>query len=100
MADLSLPRETGSEKSDLQCPVCGGLVPAVTSAYGSISPGACPTCWPAAAPTQLEAQQAAANELKGEALAQALDDAGLPKIGTADEKRASLVEDLAPESPA
>ena len=38
------------------------------------------------------------SELKGEALAQALDDAGLPKTGTADEKRASLVEDLAPES--
>lgn len=30
------------------------------------------------------------SELKGEALAQALDDAGLPKTGTADEKRASL----------
>jgi hypothetical protein len=98
MADLSLPRETGSEKSDLSCPICGGLVPTVTSAYGSISPGACPVCWPAAAPTQLAAQQAAANELKGEALAAALDDAGLPKTGTADEKRASLVEDLAPES--
>ena len=32
------------------------------------------------------------SELKGEALAQALDDAGLPKTGTADEKRASLAE--------
>jgi hypothetical protein len=61
MTDLSLPRETGSEKSDLQCPVCGGLVPAVTSAYGSISPGACPVCWPAAAPSQLAAQVAAAS---------------------------------------
>jgi len=61
MTDLSLPRETGSEKSDLECPVCGGLVPAVTSAYGSISPGACPVCWPAAAPTQLAAQVAAAS---------------------------------------
>lgn len=61
MADLSLPRETGSEKSDLKCPICEGLVPAVTSAYGSISPGACPTCWPAAAPSQLAAQVAAAN---------------------------------------
>jgi len=30
------------------------------------------------------------SDLKGEALAQALDDAGLPKTGTADEKRASL----------
>lgn len=30
------------------------------------------------------------SELKGAALAQALDDAGLPKTGTADEKRASL----------
>ena len=61
MTDLSLPRETGSEKSGLQCPVCGGPVPAVTSAYGSISPGACPVCWPAVAPTQLAAQVAAAN---------------------------------------
>jgi hypothetical protein len=99
MADLSLPRETGSEKSELECPICGGLVPAVTSAYGSTSPGACPVCWPAAAPTQLQAQQAAANELKGDALAAALDDAGLPKTGTADEKRASLVEDLATPAP-
>jgi hypothetical protein len=32
------------------------------------------------------------SELKGEALTQALDDAGLPKTGTADEKRASLAE--------
>jgi len=32
------------------------------------------------------------SELKGVALAHALDDAGLPKTGTADEKRASLVE--------
>ncbi len=32
------------------------------------------------------------SELKGEALAAALDDAGLPKTGTADEKRASLAE--------
>jgi hypothetical protein len=61
MTDLSLPRETGSEKSDLQCPICGGLVPTVTSAYGSTSPGACPVCWPAAAPSQLAAQVAAAN---------------------------------------
>ena len=61
MTDLSLPRETGSEKSDLHCPICKGLVPAVTSAYGSISPGACPVCWPAEAPTQLAAQVAAAN---------------------------------------
>jgi hypothetical protein len=61
MADLSLPRETGSEKSDLECPTCGGLVPVVTSAYGSTSPGACPICWPAAAPSQLAAQLAAAN---------------------------------------
>jgi len=61
MTDLSLPRETGSEKSDLHCPICKGLVPAVTSPYGSISPGACPVCWPAEAPTQLAAQVAAAN---------------------------------------
>ena len=60
MTDLSLPRETGVEKSTQSCPVCGGPVPTVTSAYGSTSPGACPTCWPAAASTQLEAQQAAA----------------------------------------
>lgn len=36
-------------------------------------------------------------ELKGEALAQALDDAGLPKTGTADEKRASLAVPTEPE---
>jgi hypothetical protein len=30
-------------------------------------------------------------ELKGAALAEALEDAGLPKTGTADEKRASLI---------
>jgi hypothetical protein len=34
----------------------------------------------------------APEDLKGEALAAALDDAGLPKTGTADEKRASLAE--------
>jgi hypothetical protein len=62
MADLSLPRETGSEKFGTLCPVCGALTPSVTSAYGSISPGACPTCWPAAAPSQLAAQVATANE--------------------------------------
>jgi hypothetical protein len=61
MADLSLPRETGSEKSDLRCQNCGDLVPAVTSPYGSTSPGACPVCWPAAAPSQLAAQLAAAS---------------------------------------
>jgi len=38
------------------------------------------------------------SELKGEALAAALDDAGLPKTGTADEKRASLAESVPPES--
>jgi RecA/RadA recombinase len=75
MTDLSLPRETGSEKSDLECPICGGLVPAVTSAYGSISPGACPVCWPAAAPTQLAAQVAAAN---------APDPAGEPPVAPSD----------------
>jgi hypothetical protein len=61
MTDLSLPRETGSEKYGTLCRLCGGLVPSVTSAYGSISPGACPSCWPAAAPTQLAAQLAAAD---------------------------------------
>jgi hypothetical protein len=61
MTDLSLPHETGSEKSGTLCPICGALTPSVTSAYGSISPGACPTCWPAAAPSQLAAQVAAAS---------------------------------------
>jgi len=60
MTDLSLPRETGVEKSDQNCAICGGSVPTVTSGYGSTSPGACPTCWPASASTQLEAQTAAA----------------------------------------
>jgi hypothetical protein len=61
MADLSLPRETGSEKFGTLCPICGALVPSVTSPYGSTSPGACSVCWPAVAPTQLAAQVAAAN---------------------------------------
>lgn len=82
MADLSLPRETGSEKSDLQCQICGGLVPAVTSAYGSTSPGACPVCWPAAAPSQLEAQQAAADEPEPvpEALVPPVDPMDVPEV--------------------
>lgn len=62
MADLSLPRETGVEKSDQECPNCGGPVPTVTSGYGSTSPGACPTCWPETASTQLEAQQTASEQ--------------------------------------
>jgi hypothetical protein len=60
MTDLSLPRETGVEKSSQSCPTCGGSVPTVTSPYGSTSVGACPTCWPASASSQLEAQQTAA----------------------------------------
>jgi hypothetical protein len=40
----------------------------------------------------VEAESTPPSELKGEALAAALDDAGLPKTGTADEKRASLAE--------
>ena len=59
---LSMPRETGTEKSGLTCSVCGSSVPAVTSSYGSISPGACTNCWPTDAPTQLAAQTAAAEE--------------------------------------
>lgn len=62
MNDLSQPRETGSQKSGLACKLCGTDLPAVTSTYGSTSPGACPSCWPAVAPTQLAAQKAAADE--------------------------------------
>lgn len=60
MNDLSLPRETGSQKAGVACPNCGVLLPAVTSAYGSVAVGACPTCWPSTAPSQLVAQTAAA----------------------------------------
>jgi len=42
-----------------------------------------------------EAADDVANELKGKALDQALEDAGLPKSGTADEKRARYAEYLA-----
>ena len=58
---LSYPRETGSEKANVDCPICGQAVPAVTSAYGSVSVGACVLCWPTTAPTQLAAQLAAAD---------------------------------------
>lgn len=58
---LSQYRETGIEKSATPCPICGESVPTVTSGYGSVAPGACPSCWPTSAPTQLAAQQAAAD---------------------------------------
>jgi ssDNA-binding Zn-finger/Zn-ribbon topoisomerase 1 len=41
---MSLPRETGSEKSTGTCPTCGGPLPLIESAYGSLAPGKCPTC--------------------------------------------------------
>jgi hypothetical protein len=57
---LSYDRETGIEKSSSSCPICGDTVPMVTSGYGSTAPGACGSCWPSSAPSQLAAQQAAA----------------------------------------
>jgi len=60
-ADLSQPRETGSQKAKVECPECGGKVPVVESEYGSLAPGACPKCWPKAdKASQQEAQEAAA----------------------------------------
>lgn len=64
MSKLSQPRETGSEKSGDLCDKCGTDVPLLTSVYGSTTPGVCPSCWPDASPTQLEAQVAAASEPK------------------------------------
>lgn len=60
---LSQPRETGSEKANSLCSTCGCQVPLLTSAYGSTAPGLCPSCWPeqSSAPTQLQAQNAAAD---------------------------------------
>lgn len=74
--DLSQPRETGSQKAELTCPRCGGQVPLVESAYGSISPGACPNCWPADASSQMEAQVAAAQDEDGVPREPASEDAG------------------------
>lgn len=54
--DEPLPRETGSEKSEKACETCGGPLPVVRSAYGSLRTGACPNC----SDDQLEAQKAAA----------------------------------------
>jgi len=73
MNELAQPRETGSEKSGFTCKLCGAQLPAVTSIYGSVSPGACPSCWPAVAPTQLAAQKAAADEPVEPAPAPAID---------------------------
>lgn len=63
---LTQPRETGIEKSGSTCPKCGETLPVVTSAYGSTTVGACPTC---SAPAQLEAQVAAASEPAHEGVA-------------------------------
>lgn len=43
---------------------------------------------------ELAAQKLEASQLKGEELEKALEDADLPKTGTADEKRARLAEHL------
>lgn len=40
----TLPRETGSDKSTVTCPSCGGQLPVTTSPYGSTRTGACPKC--------------------------------------------------------
>lgn len=42
--DTTLPRETGSAKSESTCPTCGATLPAVTSRYGSVTAGSCPNC--------------------------------------------------------
>jgi hypothetical protein len=55
---------------------------------GKLIPTPEPTDTPEATPEATPAP----SELKGDALAAALEEAGLPKTGTADEKRASLVE--------
>lgn len=47
MTEPTMPRETGSEKADTTCPSCGGPVPVLETAYGSVSPGPCPKCHPA-----------------------------------------------------
>lgn len=45
MSDVTaLPRETGSDKSELTCTTCGTELPSVTTAYGSTTAGACPNC--------------------------------------------------------
>ncbi len=62
--ETDLPRETGEEKSTVECPNCGSELPTVKSTYGSIVPGACAKCWPEGEGekqgSQLDAQNAAA----------------------------------------
>jgi len=62
MTNLAMARETGSQKSGQTCPLCGTPTPAITSLSGSVAAGACSTCWPQRAPSQLAAQLAAAQE--------------------------------------
>lgn len=56
-----LPRETGAERSGTNCPACGEELPAVTTAYGSVVPGACQSCPGPEGVSQLEQQRAAAS---------------------------------------
>lgn len=65
--ETDLPRETGEEKSTVECPTCGASLPTVKTPYGSIVPGACVTCWPVGQEgeqqgSQLDAQNAAADK--------------------------------------
>jgi hypothetical protein len=52
---MTIPRETGSEKSTRTCLTCGRELPVTESAYGSISVGACLTCYPVEPPRQVAA---------------------------------------------
>lgn len=49
---MTMPRETGAEKAQANCPVCGGLVGVIETVYGSTAPAPCPKCYPATAPRE------------------------------------------------
>ena len=53
---MTMPRETGSEKSERACPTCGGPMQVSESAYGSIT-AKCPTCDGSPEPQRQQADQ-------------------------------------------
>lgn len=63
MSDLEdLPRETGAERSGQSCPTCGTELPAITTAYGSVTPGACGHCAAGQVDSSQLEQQVAASQ--------------------------------------
>ncbi len=68
---MTMPRETGSEKSEASCPNCGGAVGVNESAYGSTSPAPCPKCYPATEKAGASSPSAPPRELGSDVAANA-----------------------------